>query len=71
MSMDIGDWSLLGTAPGFVKKYCAGCRRILKRQQSKRNRQQAKQQLQDEDQPATRHISHSTSEYASWTRARN
>lgn len=38
MSMDIGDWSLAGTAPGFVKQYCRGVRRILKRNQSKRNR---------------------------------
>ena len=68
--MDIGDWSILGTAPGFVKKYCRGVRRILKRNQSKRNRQQAKRQLLDEDLPSSNPTGDRPEYYSSWTRAK-
>lgn len=68
--MDIGDWSLLGTAPGFVKKYCRGVRRVLKKQNSKRNRQQGKLQIVDEDQPSTpKPMGEKTVHYSCWTRA--
>lgn len=69
--MDIGDWSLLGTAPGFVKKYCRGVRRVLKKHNSKRNRQQGKLQIVDEDQPSTQKpMEDKTVHYSCWTRAK-
>jgi len=71
MPMDMGDWSLLGTAPGFVKRYSRGCKRIVKRHQSKRNRQQAKRQLVDEDQPPTNPSGDRPHYYDSWTRAKS
>lgn len=70
MPMDIGDWSLLGTAPGFVKKYCCGVKRIMKKQNSKRNRQQGKRQIIDEEQPSTVPIGEHSWYYDSWTRSK-
>ena len=46
MVMDIGHYS--GT-PGFIKKYCAGVKRVLKRQNSKISRQRAKRYIDNDE----------------------
>lgn len=66
--MDTGDWSLLPTAPGFVKRYNNGCRRIVKRHQAKMNRAQGKRVIVDETQPHVVRKQDRSVYYSNWTR---